>query len=675
MANFILITASVCCTEEAVQFVVDDPTSAITTGNTYFFTAGEMSYCATVNKTKVDGGPATATFTGDYTSCEECLSGITTAVRVSECVGKGGLSTIYFVDISTFTTLPSFGEVYYMTITLDDDSITNCFTIDCFVTPKDGEKILSLTSISDSYTGCTECRLNNIQTYAVKTCITSPLTEYFINLPLGFDYTNYIINFTDEFGNSICGTVQGITVAETNGTLISILGSKDDVSCEDCLTVSSERRIITNCLTSGTEVVWGSTFYGGAEVTNLSTADGCFEVGDLTESAVTINTFLDYNPQPDCQECIQCNGVVYSFSSCTNSGILSSIDTGGGSSTFDDGLYGPFTGTTDGNGFGAFFYINIVSNAITSISYTNGGWGYQVDDTITIDKILFGGSDDFIITVTEVSTTGGFFSLQYVQNPIGKTVYLPFLDDCVEITNFSTNDTYQYTLYSFDVFDNCLLCESNNFYVWKTRDCATNTNCIVTVSDNSFISGDYVKVKWGTTDFQCHELLTPYDALTDGVLITYKSETLTPFDDCETCNSGTLIGASIIKCGGGGQQFVNIPINIWNTMSGFFDSQLVFVTDKYGQCYILLNNCPLEPNYNTITPVATYYNCLTCYLENTRFPRSANTETLICLQVCTESGTTVVSIAPPHPVWTDGYGTAVTQLGMVVIGGPDGLNS
>jgi hypothetical protein len=88
-----------------------------------------------------------------------------------------------------------------------------------------------------------------------------------------------------------------------------------------------------------------------------------------------------------------------------------------------------------------------------------------------------------------------------------------------------------------------------------------------------------------------------------------------------------------------------------------------------------LNNCPLEPNYNTITPVATYYNCLTCYLENTRFPRSANTETLICLQVCTESGTTVVSIAPPHPVWTDGYGTAVTQLGMVVIGGPDGLNS
>jgi hypothetical protein len=677
MANFISIKASDCCTGKGVeQFFVDDITSAITTGNTYYFTTGEISFCATVQEIKIGGSEATTTFTGSYTSCEECLSGVSTAVQISECVSKGGLSSVYFVDISTFTTLPSIGGVYYMTITLDNTVITNCFTIDCFVIPKDGEKILSLTSISDSYTGCTECRLNNNQTYEVSPCLTSSIPTYYVNLPLGFDYTNYIINFTDDFGESICGTVVGIAAAETNGALISILGSDEEVSCEDCLAISTEKRIITNCLTGGTEVVWGSTFYGGAEVTNLSTTDGCFEVGDITESAVTISTFLEYNPQPDCQECIQCNGVVYSFSSCTNSGILVSINPGGGSSTFDDGLYGPFTGTTDGNGFGAFFYLNIASNVVNSISFTNGVWGYQVDDTITIDKILFGGSDDFIITVTEVSTTGGFFSLQYVQNPIGKTVYLPFLDDCVEITNFSTNGTYQYTLYSFDVFDNCLLCESNNFYVWKTRDCATNTNCIVTVSDNSFISGDYVKVKWGTTDFQCHELLTPYDALTDGVLITYKSETLTPFDDCETCNSGTLIGASIIKCGGGGQQFVNIPINIWNTMAGQVDSQLVFVTSSFGQCYILLNNCPLEPNYTTVTPSSTYYNCLTCYLENTLFPRSANTETTIC-EICCEcgaTGSTTNIIIPPHPEWTDGYGTPVTQLNMIVIGG-NGLNS
>lgn len=55
-------------------------------------------------------------------------------------------------------------------------------------------------------------------------------------------------------------------------------------------------------------------------------------------------------------------------------------------------------------------------------------------------------------------------------------------------------------------------------------------------------------------------------------------------------------------------------------------------------------------------------------------PRSASTETFLCEQICTESGTTVVSVVAPHPVWTDGYGTAVTQMNMITLGG-NGLNS
>jgi hypothetical protein len=35
----------------------------------------------------------------------------------------------------------------------------------------------------------------------------------------------------------------------------------------------------------------------------------------------------------------------------------------------------------------------------------------------------------------------------------------------------------------------------------------------------------------------------------------------------------------------------------------------------------------------------------------------------------------VVTIIPPHPIWTDGYGTQVTELDMIVLGGPNGLNS
>jgi hypothetical protein len=56
-------------------------------------------------------------------------------------------------------------------------------------------------------------------------------------------------------------------------------------------------------------------------------------------------------------------------------------------------------------------------------------------------------------------------------------------------------------------------------------------------------------------------------------------------------------------------------------------------------------------------------------------PRSANTESNICLEICTESGTTVTQVSPPHPEWTDGYGVQVTELNMITLGGMNGLNN
>jgi len=57
------------------------------------------------------------------------------------------------------------------------------------------------------------------------------------------------------------------------------------------------------------------------------------------------------------------------------------------------------------------------------------------------------------------------------------------------------------------------------------------------------------------------------------------------------------------------------------------------------------------------------------------FPRSANTESTICLEVCGPDGNTVIVVNPPHPVWTDAYGVPVTQLNMITLGGINGLNN
>lgn len=62
--------------------------------------------------------------------------------------------------------------------------------------------------------------------------------------------------------------------------------------------------------------------------------------------------------------------------------------------------------------------------------------------------------------------------------------------------------------------------------------------------------------------------------------------------------------------------------------------------------------------------------------ECTEQPRSANTESTICVICCecTENQT-ITSVSPPHPVWTDSQGTSVTQLNAITLGGMNGLNN
>lgn len=66
--------------------------------------------------------------------------------------------------------------------------------------------------------------------------------------------------------------------------------------------------------------------------------------------------------------------------------------------------------------------------------------------------------------------------------------------------------------------------------------------------------------------------------------------------------------------------------------------------------------------------VSGYYNDCNC---EGGIPRSANTETVICV-VCSGETSTVI---PPHAVYTDAQGVSVTQLNTVALGGPNGLNN
>jgi hypothetical protein len=86
-------------------------------------------------------------------------------------------------------------------------------------------------------------------------------------------------------------------------------------------------------------------------------------------------------------------------------------------------------------------------------------------------------------------------------------------------------------------------------------------------------------------------------------------------------------------------------------------------------CGTILTGTTGATTYSAITQ---YDNCNECIID---IPRSANTEYTIC-EVCFDGTVvTVYNLTPPHPIYTDGYGTPVTQLNMVTLGGPNGLNS
>ena len=146
------------------------------------------------------------------------------------------------------------------------------------------------------------------------------------------------------------------------------------------------------------------------------------------------------------------------------------------------------------------------------------------------------------------------------------------------------------------------------------------------------------------------------------------------YDDCCECLSGLTesLNFNFIICGT--EQEINIEATNFCSQIGLPITGLTYEIQ-------LGSYVPFCATFQGLSESGeTYYSfvsgpssgCEDCGEEP---PRSANTETFLCQEICTSGGTTTISITPPHPVWTDGYGTEVTQLNMIVLGGPNGLNN
>jgi len=199
------------------------------------------------------------------------------------------------------------------------------------------------------------------------------------------------------------------------------------------------------------------------------------------------------------------------------------------------------------------------------------------------------------------------------------------------------------------------------------QSCDGLTSLVVDPGENTITTGNTYYITFtGETNPGCFEvILESVDPITEVV------STATQYSSCLVCLQNNdfsfLVTGCTLPTGGpvNANQFNEWPLGNFYTLcanNGEFEGC---------SCFEVVG---IEPHgYPFIFTILGPY--LDCDCQEP--PRSANTETFVC-EICCEcgaTGSTITQVTPPHPVWTDGYGTAVTQLNMIVLGGPNGLNN
>jgi hypothetical protein len=564
---------------------------------------GAPPYCVTIT-TGVTEVTSTKLLTTQYTDCYDCMSNNYGVVTVQDCFGFKRRQ--YNLTLESFGFLPTIGATYYLTFLIGSNLITTCVTVN-----REGIRQLTESDYNNSIasgkigvvqivptleTNCQSCSSGNSLSYEVQRCTDSE-TDYV--LLINNSFINHIIAYSDGV-NEYCGTVVGLGTGGVPFTFINDYGLGGDggsATCDQCLATENQKVLLQSCTDSEyTEVVWAASLFGTGDISNLSTENGCFIVSGLTDAEVTINNYLNFDPQPGCEPCIECNGINYSYTTCS-------------------GEY-----------------------------------------------------------------SGDFKSYQYLSG--GTRFYHSAIGECCEVVG--TSSSYSDTLYSVETFEDCTDCENNvDVVIWNASAC-TNSNTyssFYVTTDSTALVGDVVKLMWGSNEWICAGLINTASSYSSGYTYynTQKNglgSTLI-YDSCETCNSQGLIGVTLVNCDTLVESFVSITLDNYLSIYNFGSLTNYSVKDSNGSCYQITNLCPIPLEEQGFTAVEFYFNCTFCESFDPNAPRSANTETYICNYCCDcgASGETITQIVPPHPIWSDGYGTWVTQMNMVLIGSGNGLNA
>jgi hypothetical protein len=571
----------------------------LSTGDIVYAISPDFKTFGCFEITDLDATGSTVYAQATYDDCYDCLNNNYGTVTFDSC---DGTITGVEVPISQLGYLPTVNDSFYGTVDVNNRGIqrvTTCWQVTSIKqygneAAYNRRVLSSIVGETTSYTerGCQDCFLANATTYEVLRC-NEEVNDYVLLLP---GYIGNTISYTDGT-NIYCGVVNDQVIGLPELTFVSDYGNPGEGGnfCEDCLATENQKILLESCTDPRNQlVVWSSTLFGIGDYSHLSTDDGCFSVVGPTTEEISSPYFLNFVPSPGCDPCIECNGVAYEYSTCS-----------------------------------------------------------------------------------EEPTTGTVYLYQYL--PSGTTYFDPVLVRCTTIGNITTGSG-DHVLYSVNTFDGCTDCiDTVNVELWYGTICETGQDIYVTtVSSAGLAAGNVVKTMWGSNEYVCVELVslvsdegptTYYDTKKDSLGNTEL------YEGCGTCLSNSNITVGLINCDTDEESFVTISLsNYLSIIGNGFTLPNYTIRDQRQNCYTVTSTCPVPSSASTenMTVAYFFYSCLYC---PDQIITSANTEVTICQQICTDTGSTVVEVSAPHPIYTDGYNNPIMQLNMIVLGGINGLNS
>ena len=484
-----------------------------------------------------------------YDSCLSCMQGYSYgAYLIINCIS----GEAYWIPMSIFDFVPVLDNVYYLDIAFTSEGkqtiYKGCFsfkTVDSGYY-REGELFiitLEVTTyeVSTSYgnvdegNGCANCFTEHTPIWRVDGC--DGLTYY---VPIIDTFGGDMITFI-PFGefDQFCGYVVEVSNAPSNATYISSLG---EVGCEECQANSQIKRTIINCLDSeDIQVVWGSVLFGQGDVTNLNFNNSCWQVGPETEDDVTINEFLDYEPSPTCQDCIQCNGVIYTLETCIE----------------------PFTYTVQSYNYvplGTVIYDHL-NDYCATVTGIEPGTGYSTnalysfftfelcEDCLNSDIDVWWGQECNSGEWERIATTGSTFNDgDIVKAHYGNTDYLCYTlsgdtgrDEPTDVDYYYTPDVVPYV--------DCTTCQANSTIAISIITCDNKQQQYVNVSLDLYIEMSGLFNTYNYTpviliDSTCWRILTSCPIDNNYLYINPKYRYL----NCTLCSLPIEVGNETIVC-------------------------------------------------------------------------------------------------------------------------------